>query len=416
MTVEPVNAGEQGDESRADTWGVIYAAAVVAGGGLLLWSVRGILSPLLAYFLFVALLSAYARRRGHGTILVTATTLIVIWLFVTLGGLLAPFILALALAYILDPAVDALERRVPRAAAIAILGVPALAVIAVVVILAVPAIVNQVESLVEQTPEAVRRMSTWLDSLPTRIGGLSIPFLDPDELSRIIEERQSRIMEGGVTALLGVGRGVSAVFTVLGYIVLTPVLLVYLLRDFDTIKASATSLIPPARRPGFVAFGREYDRLLSRFLRGQVIAATIVGLLTWIGLLIAGFPNAGLVGAIAGVFNVVPYLGLIASIIPVIIIALLSGNVATSLLQAGIVFAIVQFIDGSVTGPRIVGESVGLHPVWVILALAVGGYFLGFTGVLLAMPGAVLVKLLLKTGVERYRSSRLYGPEAAPHS
>jgi predicted PurR-regulated permease PerM len=69
-----------------------------------------------------------------------------------------------------------------------------------------------------------------------------------------------------------------------------------------------------------------------------------------------------------------------------------------------------------VTGPRIVGESVGLHPVWVMLALAVGGYFLGFTGVLLAMPGAVLVKLLLKAGVERYRSSRLYGPEAAPHS
>jgi predicted PurR-regulated permease PerM len=416
MTVEPVEADEPGDESRGETWRVIYAAAILAAGGLLLWSVRGILSPLLAYFLFVALLSPYARRRGHGTILVTATTLIVIWLFVALGGLLAPFVLALALAYILDPAVDLLERRVPRAAAIAILGVPALAVIGVVVILAVPAIVNQVESVVQQTPEAVRRVSTWLDSLPTRIGGLSIPFLDPDELSRIIEERQSRIMEGGIRALLGVGRGVSAVFTVLGYIVLTPVLLVYLLRDFDTIKVGAASLIPPARRAGFVAFGREYDRLLSRFLRGQVIAASIVGLLTWVGLLIAGFPNAGLVGAIAGVFNIVPYLGLIASIIPVIIISLLSGNVGASLLQAAIVFAIVQFIDGSVTGPRIVGESVGLHPVWVMLALAVGGYFLGFTGVLLAMPGAVLVKLLLKAGVERYRSSRLYGPEAAPHS
>jgi predicted PurR-regulated permease PerM len=416
MTVEPVEADELGGESRGGTWRVIYAAAVLAAGGLLLWSVRDILSPLLSYFLFVALLSPYARRRGHGTILVTATTLIVIWLFVALGGLLAPFILALALAYTLDPAVDLLERHVPRAAAIAILGVPALAVIGLVVILAVPAIVNQVESVVQQTPEAVRRLSTWLDSLPTRIGGLRIPFLDPDELSRIIEERQSRIMEGGITALLGVGRGVSAVLTVLGYIILTPVLLVYLLRDFDTIKAGATSLFPPARRAGFVAFGREYDRLLSRFLRGQVIAATIVGLLTWVGLLIAGFPNAGLVGAIAGVFNIVPYLGLIASIIPVIIISLLSGNVAASLLQAAIVFAIVQFIDGSVTGPRIVGESVGLHPVWVMLALAVGGYFLGFTGVLLAMPGAVLVKLLLKAGVERYRSSRLYGPEAAPHS
>jgi predicted PurR-regulated permease PerM len=239
-------------------------------------------------------------------------------------------------------------------------------------------------------------------------------MLDPDQLATMIQERQTAILEGGVAALLGVGRGVGAVFAILGYVVLTPVLLVYLLRDFDRIRMQATSLVPPAKRPGFLSFFREYDRLLSRFLRGQLIAASIVGLLTWIGLWIAGFPNAGLVGAIAGVFNIVPYLGLIASIIPVIIIALLSGSVAASLLKAGIVFAIVQFIDGSVTGPRIVGESVGLHPVWVMLALSIGGYFLGFVGILLAMPGAVLVKLLLAEGVERYRRSRVYrGGETA---
>src|SRR5690606_39532128 len=99
--------------------------------------------------------------------------------------------------------------------------------------------------------------------------------------------------------------------------------------------------------------------LLSRFLRGQVLAASIVGILTWSGLLIVGFPFSGLVGAIAGVFNLVPYLGLVASIIPVIIIALFSGSFIGSLLKAGIVFAIVQFIDGSITGPRITGSSVG---------------------------------------------------------
>jgi predicted PurR-regulated permease PerM len=401
-TEEPV--GEQ-----ANTWRLIYAVAVLASGGLLLWAVHGVLSPVLMYVLFVALLSPYAGRSGHGTIVVGATVLVLIWLFVTLGSLVAPFVLALALAYILDPAVDMLERRrVPRLAAIAILGVPALALIAVILILAVPAIVNQIEGLVQQTPEALRRASEWLEALPTRIRGLRIPMLDPDRLATMIQERQTQILEGGVAALLGVGRGVGAVFTILGYVVLTPVLLVYLLRDFDRIRAQATSLVPPAKRPGFLSFFREYDRLLSRFLRGQLIAASIVGLLTWIGLWIAGFPNAGLVGVIAGAFNIVPYLGLIASIIPVLIIALLSGSVAASLLKAGIVFAIVQFIDGSVTGPRIVGESVGLHPVWVILALSIGGYFLGFVGILLAMPGAVLVKLLLEEGVERYRRSRLY--------
>jgi predicted PurR-regulated permease PerM len=117
---------------------------------------------------------------------------------------------------------------------------------------------------------------------------------------------------------------------------------------------------------------------------------------------------SGLVGAIAGLFNLVPYLGLIASILPVVIIALLSGSILASLLKAGIVFAIVQFIDGSITGPRIVGESVGLHPVWVMLALAVGGFAFGFAGLILAMPAAVLIKLLLREAIARYRASNLF--------
>src|SRR5690606_33262710 len=96
------------------------------------------------------------------------------------------------------------------------------------------------------------------------------------------------------------------------------------------------------------------------------------------------------------------------SVIPVIIIALFSGSFLGSLLKAGIVFAIVQFIDGSITGPRITGSAVGLHPGRVLLALAVGGYFFGFVGILLAMPAAVLVKLSLIRALKRYRASALY--------
>jgi predicted PurR-regulated permease PerM len=130
--------------------------------------------------------------------------------------------------------------------------------------------------------------------------------------------------------------------------------------------------------------------------------------MTWLGLLILGFPYPGVVGLVAGVFNLVPYLGLIVSIIPAVIIALLSGDIGGSLIKAAIVFGIVQFIDGSVTGPRIVGTSVGLHPVWVILALSVGGLFFGFVGVLLAVPGAVLIKLLTGLALERYTQSELF--------
>src|SRR5690606_12455779 len=128
---------------------------------------------------------------------------------------------------------------------------------------------------------------------------------------------------------------------------------------------------------------------------------------------IAGVPYAGLVGAIAGVFNLVPYLGLVVSIVPVVIIALLSGDILSILIRAGIVFAIVQTIDSTVAGPRIVGTSVGLHPVWVILALALGGAFFGFVGLLIAVPTAVLVKLLLREGLARYRRSSAFLGSAA---
>jgi predicted PurR-regulated permease PerM len=160
-----------------------------------------------------------------------------------------------------------------------------------------------------------------------------------------------------------------------------------------------------------VAFTTEYDRLLASYMRGQLIAAAAVGVLTWLGFMLLGFPYALLLGVVAGVFNVVPYMGLVASLIPALIIAIFSNDILWSLGKIGIVFAVVQVLDSAVLGPKIVGESVGLHPVWVILALSVFGFFLGFLGLLIAVPLAVLIKLLVHHGMARYRSSALFRGE-----
>lgn len=410
-----------GASPRVDEWRVVYAVLVCAAAAALAWALKPVLTPILLWFLLLALLGPYAGRRGHALVVTVSTALIGIWLLETLGGLLAPFILALALAYILDPLVDVLERRrLKRGLAIALLGIPVLGLIVLVGAVAVPALADQIASLLDGLPDALGRLESWFAGVRGWLAGLRLPFLpgyepfrdsalfDPERIAAFVRERQDRILQGGLGAILGVGRGVGAVFAVLGYVILTPILVVYLLRDFDGIKQRAVDLVPLDRRQKWLAFGAEYDRLLSRFLRGQVLAATIVGVLTWLGLWIVGFPYSGLVGAIAGVFNLVPYLGLVASILPVVVIALLSGSFIGSLLRAGIVFVIVQFIDGSVTGPRIVGGSVGLHPVWVMLALAVGSFFFGFVGLLLAMPAAVLVKLLLREALARYRASATF--------
>jgi predicted PurR-regulated permease PerM len=158
---------------------------------------------------------------------------------------------------------------------------------------------------------------------------------------------------------------------------------------------------------------REYDLALGRFVRGQLAEATLVAVLTATGLAVLGFPGAVLMGVIAGLGNLIPTIGLFLSVLPGILIALAAPAIAPALLKLIAVFAVVQFIDGSITGPRIVGGSVGLDPVWVMLAVLVFGNLLGIIGMFLAVPLAVLVKMAATRAYQRYRRSDLYQGAAA---
>jgi predicted PurR-regulated permease PerM len=148
--------------------------------------------------------------------------------------------------------------------------------------------------------------------------------------------------------------------------------------------------------------------MISRYLRGQVTVGLLIGVITWVGLLLVSFPYAGTLALIVAVFSIVPYLGLILSLIPAIFIALVSGGVGVALLKVAAVYGIAQLLEGSVISPRIVGDSVGLHPVTVVLVLSLGGYFFGFVGLLIGVPGAAVGKLLLMRGLHRYRASDFY--------
>ncbi len=404
-----------------DDWRVVYGAAVLLALGFFLFRVQAVLSPIVLFLLFLLLAVPYAGTRLHRLAVVGTSVIAVLWLLRSTGFLLAPFILAMVLAYILDPAVSALERRrVPRGLAIVLLALPLVGALALALMLGLPALGRQVDALIEQAPVLLERVVQWGEALLDRLSRVDIPGLredlvlehlrafEGDRLVAALQERHTEIARRAWAAVLGVGRGIGTALTLVGYLVLTPVLAFYLLKDYDTILARLRGLLPLSRREEWLAFLSEYDELLSRFMRGQVLAAAIVGVLTWLGLLALGFPYAGLVGAVAGVFNLVPYLGLIVSLVPAVIIALLTGNVPASLLKVAVVFGVVQFLDSSVTGPRIVGGSVGLHPVWVMLAIALGSFFFGFVGLLIAMPAALLFKLLLRSALEHYQRSAWY--------
>lgn len=383
-------------------WPSLYVAVAALAVLAFLFSIKSVLSPVVAFIVVLILFSPWSGTRQHSLTVIAATFLLSIWLFATLGSLLAPFILAFAFAYILDPLVDRLEARgVKRGIATLIVVLPVIAIFILAVVFGAPAAINQAGEVIQGLPRALQRGQ---DALPAAIRE-RIGSVDTERVIAFVSGKQATIANKFWGAIVGVGKGVKIALNIVGYLVLTPVLTIYLLSDFDKITKSANNLMPKDKRATWGPFMREYHTLLYGYLRGQFIEATIVGVLTWLGLMILGFPYAGLIGFIAGLLNVIPYVGLVVSAVPAVLIALLSGDIVSNLLKVGGVFFVVQLIDATITGPRIVGGSVGLHPVWVILALAVGGSFFGFAGLLIAMPVAVFTKLAARNFLKLYNET-----------
>jgi predicted PurR-regulated permease PerM len=404
------------DSSNRDVLPAILAGLLYI---LLLVSVREILIPPIILPLALVALWPLRTRPGMQAAIGIAVGLTLIWGLKLYGGLLGPFLLALAVAYLLAPLVAALEHRgVNRGIAIPLVALPPLAAVIVLAAFAGPQIWNQAVTLVNALPRFATTVLDFLSGIRARIESLTflteaqrtwVHQLDAQELAALLQQNADAILaefaQWGVAFL----RQLGTVLGFLGYLVITPVVAFYLLRDWKPLLTWLEDLIPPARRPALVAFIDEYDASLGRFFRGQLLEATLVGLLTGVGLAILGVPSALLLGVIAGLCNLVPYVGLAISVVPALVVALTMDSPLGGLLRVGAVFFVVQFIDGSVTGPRIVGQSVGLHPVVIMLALAFGGAVLGFAGLLLAIPLAVLVKMLGVRLLARYRTSAVYG-------
>ncbi|HXE56415.1 MAG TPA: AI-2E family transporter [Gemmatimonadales bacterium] len=386
--------------------------------GALVYSVRDILSPLIVYPLVLVGLWPLRRRPGIRGALLGATLLTTLWVVAHYGALLGPFFVALILAYLLAPLVDRIERlRTSRGLAIVVVVIPLVGLVVLLVAFTAPQVWAQAVQLVESVPRFATFLMDRLEGVREAL--LRAPFLDArqrlwirdfdaSQLGTIMGQNAEEILAWLWGQVLGLLRRLGTVFGVLGYLVVSPVVAFYLLRDWKGLLAGVERLIPPVHRPAVISFLQEYDRSLGRFVRGQLLEATLVGFLTGVGLAILGVPSALLLGVVSGVFNLVPYVGLVLSVIPALVVALTMDDPLGGLWRVALVYGVVQFIDGSITGPRIVGESVGLHPVWIMLALGFGGAFLGLPGLVLAVPAAVLLKLVGRRVLARYKRSAFF--------
>ena len=395
--------------------------------GALLYAVRAVLSPVVLLALLLMVLWPERRQPFVGRLLVAAVVLTILWILAATGSLLAPFLLGLAFAYLLAPAAAWLVRhRVPRPLAALLTLLPLLGGMVLLAVFLVPAIERQVVDLAARLPALFQQVGQWLLDLRTRFLASGPSFLTDEQaawlqnlqagdLVTMAQQSWSSIGRGAWAAFLGVGRGLGTAVTVVLYLVVTPVVTFYLLASWDRFIGSLANLVPPARRDEAFGFLREYDHLLGRYVRGTLTQAGLVAVVTGGGLAILGFPGALLVGVITGLGNVVPYFGMVLAIIPAVLLALVSGAVVPNLLKLVAVFAVEQVMEAT-TGPRIVGGAVGLNPAWVMVAVAFFSVTLGFVGLLLAVPLAILVRMVVARGLARYRASAYYTGAPAPSS
>jgi predicted PurR-regulated permease PerM len=401
--------------------GALRLAAEVAPAvlvlGALLYAVRDVLSPLVLLGLLLLVLWPERRQPFVWRLLIAAAAVTVLWILSATGALLAPFLLGLAFAYLLAPAVAWLVRhRVPRVLAIALTLLPFLGGLVLLVLLLVPALERQAVELASRLPALLQQLAQWILSLRTRFLASGPSFLteeqaawlrnlQPGDLAAMVQQRFGSIGQGAWAAFIGMGRGLGTVVVLVLYLVVTPTVTFYLLSSWERFTGSIAQLVPPARREDVFAFLREYDHLLGRYVRGALTEAALMAVFTGGTLALLGFPGALLVGVIVGVGNLVPYVGLYVSMVPGVLFALVSGAIVPNLLKLGVVFAGEQILDGSVLGPRIVGGAVGLNPVWIMISLAFFSVLLGFVGLLLAVPLAILVRLVVGRAIVRYRQS-----------
>jgi len=391
--VESVGGKGAAPEPSPPPLGVLAAALAAGLVALAGWSYLSV--PILAA-LGVYLLFPYRRQDWGRRLLAAVGVVTLCWLATEAKTVLAPFVVAALLAYLGDPIVDRLETwGLARTPAIFALLVPIGGAAVLCGMWLVPLLVGEIGRLAEQVPAAGATALAWARVLVERIPTANWDLEWEAYLGEIAEYGWAAARQVA-TGAVSVGRGVGAVVSLVSYVVLTPILAFYLLRDWDRIIAALDQAIAPGSREVVRRVARRMDEILGAYFRGQGLVCVAIGLLTSGGLLLLGVDFALLLGIVAGLFNLVPVIGLIASVVPAIAVALLSPDpVLTSVKVLG-VFGVVQLLEQALLSPRLVGDRVGLHPALVMLAILVFPIFWGFVGVLVAVPAMAAFGVLIE--------------------
>ncbi|MCK0148973.1 AI-2E family transporter [Marivita sp. S6314] len=321
-----------------------------------------------------------------------------------LGDVLLPFVLGGAIAYFLDPVADRLERMgFSRVAATAVITVVGILAFVVMLLLVIPTLIRQAVELFEFAPTLFVNLRDFLVERFPEVMDTESPLRQ--SLISVGETIQAR----GGELLNTVLSSAAGIINIVMLFVIVPVVAVYLLLDWDRMVARIDELLPRDHAPTIRKLAADIDKTLASFIRGMGTVCIILGTYYAVTLMAIGLQFGLVVGFVAGLVTFIPYLGALIGGALAIGLALFQfwGDWVSIGLVAG-VFVLGQVIEGNVLTPKLVGSSVGLHPVWLILALSIFGTLFGFVGMLVAVPVAAAIGVIARFATQQYISSRLY--------
>jgi len=334
------------------------------------------------------------------------------WLLYQLTPILSPFLVGILLAYLGDPLVDRLERwKLSRTwGVVAVFTLFSLLLVLLILVL-VPMLGKQLMHLYQLMPLALDWLQ--LEALPwvQMQFGLEEDFWRFDRVKQAITDNLGSTTDVVGLILSQATASSLALLAWLGNLLLVPVVGFYLLRDWDLIMAKLRKLLPRRREAMVVGLMRECHEVIGAFLRGQLLVMLALAVVYASGLMLIGLQLGLLIGVLAGLASIVPYMGFVVGIGAAIVAVLFqSGIDLYLLLGVAAVFTVGQLLEGMLLTPLLVGDRIGLHPVAVIFAVLAGGQLFGFTGVLLALPVAAVIMVLLRHVHDLYKLSDLYAP------
>lgn len=315
--------------------------------------------------------------------------------------------MGMALAYILDPLADRLERAgMSRLWATVTILIFSVIVFAISLLVIIPVLASQAAGLIERLPAFVAQLQELARNLfQSRIA----QFLGAGDLNSTVEDIAKQAVGWVGTLMASVFAGGRAVLGVFGLFVVTPVVAFYLLYDWDRMIDGIDDWMPRDHVETVRQIGRDIDKAMAGFIRGQGSVCLVLGLFYAISLSVVGLNFGFLIGSVAGLISFIPYVGSIVGFVVSVSVALMQfwpDWIWVAVVIA--IFAVGQFFEGNILQPRLVGSSVGVHPVWLMFALFAFGSLFGFVGMLIAVPATAAIGVLVRFGIGQYMQSRIY--------